>query len=427
MDRDLRKGQGRGTCRSVSLLSLATLTGQATVFLSLPIITRLYGPTTYGHYQSIYAAVTIVGVVAALRLERAIPIAEDEIKARAVAAAAYSTAILTMGTLLLAAVLVPSFLADLLGNPGIASSIWVIPVGGLLTSGYLVATQWAIRVQRHRPIALRNAAQPALTATVQVVAGFVSASLTSLNIGLLVGRLVGAATVAKALFAHTQPLSFWILRSQVLRYRHFIYASAPSALLNSAALQLPVLMIGAFFGTSQAGFYGVSAMLTVAPVTLLASAMSQVMLGDVSERLRYGRGGVEALLRKNVLVMLAISTVLALVIFLAAPHLGRLLGSEWSSAQPYLSALCIVLVMRLPASAVSPAISALEWHGSQLLIDTLRVAAVVGVIVAASAVGWTPARAVFVMSLFVAATYGLAITLTLVGARRHDSNCARTT
>lgn len=428
MKRAENKSQGRGARRSVSLLSLATLAGQMTVFLSLPVITRLYGPTTYGHYQTIYAAVTILGVVAALRLERAIPIAEDETKARAVAAAAYGTATLTMGTLLLLALAAPSFLADLLGNPKIASSLWVVPLGGLLTSGYLIATQWAIRVERHHPIAIRNAAQPTLTALVQVVAGFLSASLSSLNAGLLVGRLVGAVAVVKELAAPTQQrVSLRVVQRQAVKYRKFIYASAPSALLNSAALQLPILMIGAFFGTSHAGYYGVSAMLTVAPVTLLASAMSQVMLGEVAARLRNGRGGVEALLRKNVLAMLAISTLAALVILLASPHLGALLGSDWSGARPYLSALCIVLVMRLPASAVSPAISAFEWHGSQLFVDALRVAAVVVVIAATSAAGWTPAAAVFVMSVIVAATYALAIVLTLAGARRHDASCPATT
>lgn len=405
---------------SVSMLSLATLAGQLIFFAATPFITRLYEPDVYGNYQTIYALVTIIGAVASLRLERAIPIAGDEVGARAVIVAAYAVALASMGVLALLTLIVPAGLANLLGNPEVATALWVVPIGAALTSGYLIATQWAIRVQRHGPIALRNAAQPSLTAIIQVALGAMGPTLAALNVGLLAGRLVGALSAGKELIRPAGRPSWRLVASQIGRYRSFMALSAPSALLNTAAIHLPILIIGATYGALNAGLFGLSAMLTAAPVTLLAGALSQVTMSSITQRVRVRDPGVFQLVRRSVLLAGGASVSIALAIALSSPLIAAVLGPEWSGTVPFLIALSVVIVVRLPAAVVSPALSAMEKHKSALSMDVVRVVVVIATFSYAHAASWTVEEALYLFAAGVFSTYLASVVIALVCAYRHD-------
>lgn len=403
------------------MLSLATMAGQGITFAALPVITRLYEPSVYGNYQVLYAAVTVVGVIASLRLERAIPLPTDEVGARAVAVGAYGVTLTTMGLLAVLCFLAPETVAGALGNRDVASAIWVVPVGAALTSGYIIATQWAIRVRRHGPIAVRNAAQPAVTAIAQVVLGAIMPTVAALNAGLLTGRFIGATSAIRELLRPGPRPTWNLVRSQLRRYRAFMFLSAPSALLNAVALQLPVLLIGALYGAASAGLYGVAALLTVAPVTLLAGAMSQVTMGSVSDRIRLGAPGVQGLIRKALVPTAVVSLASAALIAVTAELIATVLGPSWEDAAPFLMALSLVLAARLPATAISPVLSALERHKATLCLDALRTAAVLATLGYASHAGWSVQHALYLMAVVVAATYVAAIVVTVHGAGQHDA------
>lgn len=406
--------------RSISTLSLATMAGQGVAIVAIPVITRIYGPTIYGNYQTLYAAIMLLGTVASLRLERAIPLVEKEYQARAAVAGAYIFTVATTGAIGIYVLIAPQSFARILGNDQVASSAWIVPVGALLTSSYVIATQWAVRVRNHNPIALRNALQPAVMTSIQLIAGSISASLGSLSIGLLVGRLVGAVSAAKQLATSSVRPRWRSITTVMKRYRGFMLLSAPSGLLNTAALQLPILMLGAYYGAESAGLYGVSAMLTVAPVTLLAGASSQVLLGIAAARLRDRRGGVLNAIRRIGGFAAMIGVAAALGVALLAQFASTILGEDWGSTTPYLVALSIVLAARLPASTISPVLSAFERHKTQLAIDAARVVWVIASVLVAQHEGWPVETTLYVMAVGVASTYVVAIIFTMEVARRYE-------
>lgn len=410
----------RSARRSISVLGLATLSGQVVTFASLPVVTRIYGPAVYGDYQVVYAGLTMLGAVASLRLERAIPLASSDLQARALAVAAYVIAIVTMGVCAAIVVVSPDGFARLLGNSQVASNVWVVPVGAVLTSSYVIATQWSIRQRKHTQIAIRNGAQPAVTAVAQVLGGLVAAVPAALNAGLLLGRLVGATAAVSQFVGSKRFPRVQLMASSVWRYRGFILVSAPAAMLNAAALQLPVLMVGAHFGSHVAGLYGVSAILTVAPVTVLAGAISQVAMGDVSRRLRNELPGVLGVVRRAAIFAGVVGLVAGFGLVIFSEFASGILGEEWSGVQSYLVALSLVLVSRLPATAISPTLSSFERHKTQLSIDALRVAWILAVFTYGGGAEWSPEVTVLVMAVGVACTYLWGIVLTLVISGRYD-------
>ncbi|MGB9859042.1 MAG: lipopolysaccharide biosynthesis protein, partial [Moorellaceae bacterium] len=64
--------------RNVAVLTGGTAAGQAMVVLASPILTRLYTPEDFGVLAVYSSVLSIVSVVASLRYELAIPLAEDD-------------------------------------------------------------------------------------------------------------------------------------------------------------------------------------------------------------------------------------------------------------------------------------------------------------------------------------------------------------
>lgn len=75
------------------------------------------------------------------------------------------------------------------------------------------------------------------------------------------------------------------------RYRRFPLLSAPEALANAAALQLPVILIAGAASPAEAGYLSMAMFVIQAPMSLIGTAISQVYLSQAPMALREQRLG----------------------------------------------------------------------------------------------------------------------------------------
>lgn len=125
-----------GFARGVSVLAGGTAGAQILLLLAAPLLTRLYTPEDYGLLAVHGSLLAIIGVVASLRYELAIPLPEENQEAANVVVLCL---LLLVVTSLLTAVLVFFFadpIASLLGVPKLATYFWLLPVGGLIIGAY---------------------------------------------------------------------------------------------------------------------------------------------------------------------------------------------------------------------------------------------------------------------------------------------------
>jgi O-antigen/teichoic acid export membrane protein len=124
------------------------------------------------------------------------------------------------------------------------------------------------------------------------------------------------------------------------------------ALSNSAAVQLPVILIAAFAVGPEAGFVLLASRALGAPMQIVGAAISQVYLAQAPAEHRAGRLRTFTL---NILGRLALFGIPSLVILaLVAPNLFELLfGAEWRRAGTLLQWMTPWFIFQLLSAPVS--------------------------------------------------------------------------
>ena len=272
-------------------LAGGSVIGQLAMIAVLPIITRLYDPADFGYLGAFSAIVMLVLPAACLRFDIAIPIPPDENHARALAVlGALSSAIISVFVMVVLLVFksdLPSEYATVFERFG-----WLIPLTLWAASVFSLAQFWAIRQNMFRNLAFSHVSRGVLGASTQVGVGFAGGG----SIGLLMGQAIymglGAMVLVYAFFrqelADLRRLRLPDLVETARTYWRFPIFSTPEALLNAAAMHLPMLLVATFFGAKTAGLLYLAQRVTQIPVGLIGSNLSRVYIGEAPRQLAKG-------------------------------------------------------------------------------------------------------------------------------------------
>jgi len=396
--------------RAVAILSGGTAVGQGVGLLAAPVISRVYEPQEFGRYSVVAAAATMLASVITLRMDAAVAVPKEDEDADLLALAGV-LAVTGSGLIVLAFVLLwPAGVGRLLQLPAQVAWLWPVPVAGVLTAMFLILTQLAIRRQEYGRIGLRNAIQPSVTAVSQVGLSWPMPGL-GLVVGFVLGRLVGVGSLLrhatlfrKGAIRRLRARSRTLLRS----YWQFPAFGMPAKALNTVGLQIPPLLITAYFSTGDAGQYGMAFLVTSLPVTLLGAAIGQVFLSEFSADLHNDPRRARTLFDKASVRLGGLGLVTGLGILLFGPMIfGTVLGEQWHEAGKMAQALGVASGFRLLATPLAPALWVLRRQGLQLVLDAARLALTVAAFVAAWRLHYGALTAVWVYSLAMAVVYGV--------------------
>ena len=193
-----------------------TVLGQAASVLLSPALTRLYTPDEFG-YLSVYTAVlTILGVVAVLGFDLAIPIAASEAELANLVAAGVGALVGTTGLLSLIVWLAPNRLLTQLWVGPLTSYRCLLPIGFACVGGYYVMVAAATRVSAFRQIAWTRVSQGLSGPISQIALGVLGAGAPGLAIGFVIGQSSGTFLLfSRVILEIAQPA-----RGAVLARRH---------------------------------------------------------------------------------------------------------------------------------------------------------------------------------------------------------------
>ena len=174
--------------RNVLKLAGGTAGSQVITVAAAPILTRLYGPESFGVLATFASILALLNVVSSLRYELAIAVPEDDDEAIALVwlcfvLVAISTALTALGVALLG-----DQLASWLDQPALKTLLWLVPVGVLLAGVYQVLSYWAIRRKQFGLLAKTKLNQSITSVTLNLaLAPFGS-------IGLLLGQIASTSS-----------------------------------------------------------------------------------------------------------------------------------------------------------------------------------------------------------------------------------------
>jgi O-antigen/teichoic acid export membrane protein len=270
--------------RNVLKLAGGTAGSQVISVAAAPILTRLYGPESFGVLATFASILALLNVVSSLRYELAIAVPEDDDEAVALVWLCFALVAISTGLTALGVLLFGDQLVVWLKEPALKPLLWLLPVGVLLSGVYQPLSYWAIRRKQFGLLAQTKFRQSIFG----VATNLASAPLGT--IGLLMGQIVSQSAGAAAIFRHSAaellrsaPGSAIYLLKTLRKYSHFGIYSSPAGLINVLANTAPYLLFSSLFGSFYVGQLLVAQRILLAPASLISNSIGQVFLQKASE------------------------------------------------------------------------------------------------------------------------------------------------
>jgi O-antigen/teichoic acid export membrane protein len=141
------------------------------------------------------------------------------------------------------------------------------------------------------------------------------------------------------------------LRDTAVRYRQFPLYSVPEALLNTAGLEIPILIIAALAAGPEAGFLMLAMRVLGIPMALVGNSVSQVYLTEAAGQHR--SGGLAALTIQTMWAMFRVGAPILVVAAAVSPFLFPFIfGDAWYRAGIIVAWLAPMFLFQFVASPV---------------------------------------------------------------------------
>jgi len=368
---------GSALMRSVSILVGGNAAAQTVNLLASLILARVYAPDDFGVFAVFIAICTLGTVVASLRYNVAIPLPHSTKGgvALTIAALLATTGISTLVFLFLLGVGLPLF--KLVGLPVMNVFLALIPLSLLLGGWYQVLSSWAVRTRDFATISATRLTQSLAVSLGQIAAAAAVSPVLGLPVGYVAGQLFGLAPLTKSFLATWRQMAYRpelkALWRVAYEYRRFPLYSTGSGLLNVAGLHGPTIIIAMTFDTYQVGVIAMAQRILLVPVNLVANAISQVFIGEVSPMRYTEPATVRAMFRLLLIRTTAISVPLFVLFALAAPAAFALvLGETWREAGQVVRVLTPLYVASFNVGPVATSLQVYERLRLALHIDFAR-------------------------------------------------------
>lgn len=401
---------GLSTARR-GLLSIigGTAGGQVIAFVCAPLISRLFAPAEYGPFAIVNAAILPLATAAALRLDMAIPVPDDDDEALRLASLGLRLVAALGAILAMIAWVLRLELVDLLHLQMDPTLLVWIPVVAALMGSFMMLNQVAIRWRMYGAIGRRNLLQASVVSLAQIAAGAAGWGAHGLALGLAVGQLAGVLSLAGSIRGRVPlttrksgPSDATMLR----RYKSFPLLMAPSGLINALGLQAPVLLMAALYGSTVAGWLGMTQRILSLPIALVGVALSQVYLGEFSAAKRAGSVDLGRLFMRASARLGAAGVVLALGLVVLAPTaFAWVLGEEWRVSGDYARALAVASALQLVASPLSQTLIVMGRLKTQAAWDCARLALCTGVVATVHTTGQSAQVSILWLGSSIAISY----------------------
>lgn len=294
--------------------------------------------------------------------EQAIPTARTQHRARTLATIAI---LMSLGFAVLYAVLLAIFytsIVRLLHLQGHASWMFAVPFTLLCGSLALIGNYWLLRAgkpARQSGIKLTHASLNAALAIgfglMHVADGLLYAFVIALSVSAIVA-LVWSWRCGLRL-VHLKSARH--LLKVMVHYRQFPLLGALPSVLSNLAIQIPLILVTAYFALNTAGHFSVIRNLLSGGLILVSSCIGQVLLKHLVAR-RHAGLALWPSFKKVLIVVALLGMAGGIILYAAAPSFVALyLGAGWEDSGVILRTLAISSPLIVMGTSLAPALIAI--------------------------------------------------------------------
>ncbi len=383
---------------SVVTLTLGTAAGQAIIIVGSLILVRLYTPDEFGAFGVYLALVSIGAILVTLRYEAALPLPDSEEEALDVLTlAVLATVSISALVGLVAWLIAANDIVETIPT-AMRAVLWLLPLGLLLAGLQQTFTLWATRLAAFGTSARSSVAAAGAQTASQIALGVPATGVIGLVLGYLLGRVSGIVvligTIGSSRRAAVRGTSVRRLRTVAARYRRFPLYALWAALLNTASVQAPVLLLAAMFDTTVVGWFSITVRVLQLPSTLVGSAVAQVFYARIS---REDRSDVAATTSAVFRALVALGAGPMVLLAVGGQQLFTLVfGEAWAEAGTYAQWLAPWLLLVFVTSPLSTLVFVRERQRAELVFQAFLLAARTATLVA----GWALGSATLAIVMF---------------------------
>jgi O-antigen/teichoic acid export membrane protein len=275
-------------------------------------------------------------------------------------------------------------------TPGLTPNLWTVPLGVLLMGLHGVFIYWGLRKRAFGLVARTRVQQGIGMSATQLGLGYLQFGPLGLIIGHIVGFTAGLVSLARFWYSTgaktTRSLSFRRMYRRALRYRDYPLYSSWGGVVNTAGLQLPIILFSSLYAPVVAGLYLLANRVANAPVALVAEAVGKVFYVSAVSARRQGRlpqltlAVFEALLK-------ACLVPFALIAVVAPDFFGMIFGYVWSEAGVYMQWLALLMAAVFVFAPLAMLYSVLYRHREDLYFQAALFIIRIGAITIGSQLG----------------------------------------
>lgn len=338
---------------------VGTVLSQIINFISSPVLTRLFTPEEFGFLSLYTSVIGPLTVVATLRLETALVIAQD-------------------GT---ERVKLKEFLYALVGRftlflfVALAVFAWTVPerfetwyaflpLGLFFTAVQLVENSDRNHAKEYRHIARGRVVQAIVMAVLAIALG----QFTDIAVALILAQL--AAVFVSWVYLRRGERHFWQFARNVApfgdiakNYSRYLRFTMPASLLDVLSQQIPVFILGYYATKELTGFYGLALKVLILPTSIIGGSVAQVFLRRFSELWNEHNAPLKRQLLKTWGMLLALGVVPYTLLWVFGPELFSLVfGQNWTQAGVFASVIAPMLFCNFVSGPSSSAILVQNNH-----------------------------------------------------------------
>lgn len=319
--------------KDVLTLFSGSLIAQIISILFSPILSRVYTPEDYGLFALYLSLLNILIVIAPLRYEMAIMLPKEDSDAIKISNIALIFILVFSLLTLIISVLFNKYISIALGNAEISVWLYFVPLGLFLSGCYQVFNYYLNRQKEYKNISISKITQNSVNSVTSLGFGLLKYAVGGLIYSSLLGQFFSILVFLKRIklgnFFRSDNFKKDELKTLSKEHKDFPLYSLPTAILDVFSLQLPIVLITHFFGTTEVGHYSFAMRVLTLPLTLIGASVSQVFYQKITAVVNEN-GDAKGLIKKTWMNLAYIGIIPTLILLFGAPEIfSFVFGEKW--------------------------------------------------------------------------------------------------
>jgi len=341
--------------KNILIIMSGSALAQIIAYALSPIISRLFTPEDFGIFGSFTAVAGIVCSLITLDYSQALMLPKEKADAINLFCLSIISTIFISLVVSIFSIVRPSIFYDLTKTQGTWALILFILT--MIITGINYSTQaWAVRSKAFKQTSASQVIRSVTSSGSRIIFGAFKVGSLGLIISNIIANLGASLNLIRItipdLISHKPEINIKKIKSAAKEYIDFPLYSASQNFINAISSGLPVLLLTKFYGLAAAGAYAFGESMLQAPMSLVLTALRQVLFQKACEYKNEGKS-IFLLYIRTVLILFAMAIIPSLILIVWAPQIfSFIFGTRWHLAGILARSLIIWLAIvfcNLPA------------------------------------------------------------------------------